>query len=260
MELTGLIAHFRRPPWPALLAVGAAGHAVWLLGSIGVLPAAVCVAGGGLWAGGAQQWATVAATLTLNPPGTLLIGWIIMLVAMMPPLLAAPIVHVRQSSLARRRARAVSAFLAGYAIVWIAMGIPLGLLALLAHSAFGQAALPLGLAAALAWSASPAHRRLLNRAHRLRPLSLFGLRADRDSIVFGIEHGLLCAAACWAWMLVPLLAGSWHYATMLAVGIVLLAERLSLPGAPRWRIPPALTFVLHRATWTFDRAAAPRNG
>ncbi|MGA9582648.1 MAG: DUF2182 domain-containing protein [Allosphingosinicella sp.] len=258
--MTGLIAHFRRPPWPALFGLGAGGHSVWLLGSIGVLPAAVCAAGAGLRAGGGELWARVAATLSLNPPGTLLLAWVVMLAAMMPPLLAAPIVHVRQSSLARRRGRAVAGFVAGYAMVWLAMAAPLGLLALLADLAFGPAAFPLAVAAALAWSSSPACRRLLNRAHRPRPLSLLGLRADRDCLVFGVEHGLLCAATCWAWMLVPLLAGAWHYPAMLAVGIVLLAERLSLPGAIRWRIPPALSFVLRPRARSFQRASAPRHG
>lgn len=258
--VTGLITHFRRPPWPALLAISAGGHALWLLGSIGVLPAAICGAGGAAWAGGVQPWAVVAATLSLNSPGTLLVGWIIMLVAMMPPLLAAPLVHVRQSSLTRRRERAAASFIIGYAMVWIAMAAPLGVVALLVNMTFGEMAFPLATAAALAWSASPAHRRLLNRAHRLRPLSVFGLRADRDCFTFGIEHGLLCAAACWAWMLASLLAGSWHHGVMLAVGMVLLADRLTLPGAARWRIPPALAFVLNERVRTFARAAVPSNG
>jgi predicted metal-binding membrane protein len=183
-----------------------------------------------------------------------------MLVAMMPPLLAGPIVHVRQSSLVRRRARAVAGFVLGYAAVWLAMGVPLGLLALLADAAFGPAAFPLAVAAALAWSASPAHRQLLNRAHRLRPISLFGLRADGDCLVFGIEHGLFCAATCWAWMLVPLLAGGWHYAAMLSTGTVLLAERLSLPRAARWRVPAALALALRLRAGVLSRASALRHG
>lgn len=241
-----LIEHFRRPPWPALLGVSAGGYAVWLSGSFGVLPAGICAAGGGYWAGGANLWAAVAATLTLNPPGALMTGWSIMLVAMMPPLLAAPIAHVRQSSLVRRRARAVAGFAAGYAAVWLAMAAPLGLLALLADMAAGPAAFPVAVAAALTWSASPVHQRLLNRAHRLRPISLFGLRADRDCLVLGLEHGLLCAATCWAWMLVPLLAGGWHYPAMVATGTILLADRLSLPGPARWRLPTVAALALRR--------------
>lgn len=258
--MTGLFEHFRRPPWPALLGVSAVGNAVWLLGSIGILPAAVCAAGGGFWPSGVELWAVIAATLRFNSPGSLLTGWIIMLVAMMPPLLAAPIVHVLQSSLVRRRARAVAGFVAGYAVVWLAMSVPLGLLALLAHTAFGPAAFPLAVAAALAWSASPAHRQLLNRAHKLRPISLFGLRADGDCLVFGIEHGLLCAATCWAWMLVPLLAGNLHYAAMLSTGMILLAERLSLPCAARWRMPAAVALALRPFARVLPRASALRRG
>ena len=258
--MTGLIEHLRRPPWPALLGAAAAGHAIWLLGSIGMIPAAVCAAGRGFLSGGAELWGAVAATLALNPPQTLLTGWSVMLVAMMPPLLAAPVVHVRQSSLVRRRARAVAALLAGYSAVWLVMALPLGLLALLAGMTFGHANFPICVAAALAWSSTPLHRRLLNRAHRLRPISLFGLRADRDCAVFGLEHGLLCAATCWAWMLVPLVAGGWHYPAMLATGLVLLAERLSLPRPARWRTPPAVALIMTLRPRAVPVASASRRG
>jgi predicted metal-binding membrane protein len=258
--VTSLIEHFRRPPWPALLAVSALGYAVWLLGSVGVLPVAMCGSGGGYWLGGVHLSTVISATLTLNSPASLLTDWGIMLVAMMPPLLAAPIVHVRQSSLVRRRARAVAGFIVGYALVWLAMAVPLGLLALLAHSAFGAAAFPLAVAAALAWSASPFHQQLLNRAHRLRPVSLFGLRADGDCLRFGIEHGLLCAATCWAWMVVPMLAGGWHFMAMVLTGMVLLTERLSLPQAARWRMPATVALALRLRARPLPRAAAPRHG
>ncbi|MER9951866.1 DUF2182 domain-containing protein [Mesorhizobium sp. M0047] len=242
--MTGFIEHFRRPPWRALLSISAAGYAIWLLGLIGVLPATLC-AGGVDWPDGADIWAGIEATLTLNSPSSLLTAWSVMLVAMMPPLVAAPIMHVQQSSLVRRRARAVTGFVAGYSIVWLAMGVPLGLAALQTQAAFGRLAFPLAVAMALLWSASPAHRRLLNRAHRIPPISLFGMRADGDCLALGLDHGLLCAATCWAWMLVPLLAGDWHFGAMLATGMVLLAERLSLPRAARWRMPVAMAFAVH---------------
>ena len=258
--MKSLIEHFRRPPWPALLGAAAAGHAIWLLGWIGFLPAALCASAGGLWAGGAELWAAAAATLALNSPGSLLNGWTIMLAAMMPPLLAAPILHVRQSSLSRRKARAVAAFVTGYMAVWLAMAVPVGLVALFALTTFGPSALPLSLAAAFAWSASPAHRKLLNRGHRVRPLSLFGLRADRDCLSFGLEHGVLCAGTCFAWMVVPLLAGEWHYPAMFSTGLVLLAERLSLPRPPRWRWPRAVAMVLQLRAFVVPRATAARHG
>lgn len=243
--MAALIEHFRCPPWPALLTISAGGYAVSLIGATGVLPIVICGAGDGYWPSAVELSAVVATALTLNSPVSLLVGWCIMLVAMMPLLLAAPIVHVRHSSLTRRRARAVAVFSIGYALVWLAMAGPLGLAALLAGMVCGPAALPLAIAGALAWSASPLHRRLLNRAHLLRPVSPFGLRADRDCFAFGIEHALLCAATCWAWMLVPLLAGGWHSAVMLVVGMILLAERLSLPRPPRWRMPAVVALGRH---------------
>lgn len=234
--MAGLIEHFRHQPWPVLFIISAGGYAVSLIGATGFIPVAICGAGGGNWPSEDELRAVVEATLKLNSPVSLLVGWCIMLVAMMPLLLGAPVVHVWHSSLTRRRARAVAAFGIGYGLVWLTMAGPLGLATLLVGTAFGSAALPVAILGALAWSACPLHQRLLNRAHRLRPLSLFGLRADSDCLVFGIEHGLLCATTCWAWMLVPLLADGWHFATMLVVGFVLLTERLSRPCPPHWRV------------------------
>lgn len=237
-----------------LFTVSAGGHAVSLTGATGYIPVAICSPAGGYWQGPGNLWAVVEATLLLNSPVSLLVGWCIMLWAMMPLLLGAPILHIWHSSLTRRRTRAVAVFSIGYGLVWMTMAGPLGLTALLAGTAFGSAALPVTILCALAWSASPLHQRLLNRAHRLGPLSLFGVRADRDCLVFGIEHGLLCAAICWAWMLVPLLADGWHYAAMLLVMVVLLTERLSRPCPPRWRALASVALGWRLASRFFSRS------
>jgi len=49
---------------------------------------------------------------------SLLSGWLLMLAAMMPPLVAGPLGHVQERSFARRRLRAMSLFVIGYLAVW----------------------------------------------------------------------------------------------------------------------------------------------
>ena len=46
-----------------------------------------------------------------------------MLLAMMPPLLAMPLMHVYWSSLPRRRVRALACFVGAYGSVWLAAGL-----------------------------------------------------------------------------------------------------------------------------------------
>src|SRR5512138_401635 len=48
--------------------------------------------------------------LVFNSPAQLAWGWLLMLIAMTPPLIAAPLRHVRERSFARRRARAMFLF------------------------------------------------------------------------------------------------------------------------------------------------------
>ena len=58
--------------------------------------------------------------------------WALMFAAMMPPLVIAPLRHIRDRSFAKRRARAMLLFVAGYAGVWLAAGVVLEAMALVA--------------------------------------------------------------------------------------------------------------------------------
>src|SRR6266513_2111029 len=60
------------------------------------------------------SWETLLAA---NPPGSLAGNWALMLVAMMAPMLIAPIYHIRISSFARRRLRSTILFAAAYGVV-----------------------------------------------------------------------------------------------------------------------------------------------
>ncbi|EJL01311.1 membrane protein, putative [Pseudomonas fluorescens Q2-87] len=233
MRPGSVLRQFTCDPWPVLLAMAGLGLALSVYNDINTNGPAFCVTANGLSI--FTSWpAALQAELALNPPQRILAGWALMLLAMMPPLLATPLTHVWRSSLPNRRIQASVGFLLGYAAMWMAAGPLLIALALLLQMAAAENTLAVALLVAMLWSASPWHRAALDRGHRMGQLSLFGWAADRDCLIRGLAHGLFCIVSCWAWMLVPLVSGSWHIPMMLLAGAILLAERLIPAKAPRW--------------------------
>ncbi|OLF54730.1 DUF2182 domain-containing protein [Pseudomonas chlororaphis] len=236
MPFGTILLGFTRAPWPLLFATAGLGLALCLYTAGHSSLPAFCGAVEGLSL--LTRWPTaLEAELALNPAQHRLADWALMLLAMMPPLLAMPLMHVWQSSLPRRRIRAALVFLLGYTALWLAAGPLLMVLALLLQLSVAEAALAAALLVALLWSASPWQRAALNRGHRLRRIGLFGWAADRDCLAFGAAHGAWCVASCWAWMLVPLLGGTWHLVLMPVAGAVMLIERLAPGDRPRWHWP-----------------------
>jgi predicted metal-binding membrane protein len=177
----------------------------------------------------------------LRTPLADLFNWLLMLSAMMMPLIAAPLRHVRERSFAHRRSRAMFLFVVGYYAVWMIAGMGLQVMALAAQLAAFDTLVCLALSASAAtlWQVSPAKQWCLNRCHRRPQLAAFGAPADRAAFGFGLAHGAACVGACWALMLLPLFAGQAHVLTMLAVMVFAFAERLedAAPLAWRWRGP-----------------------
>jgi predicted metal-binding membrane protein len=175
----------------------------------------------------------------------LLIGWALMMTAMMAPLLIPALRHVRARSLRSRRWRAMSLVTVAHAAVWTAGGIVLLAVASLLRSVTGQPdlALLLGLDAALAWQLSPLKQHCLNRHCAHPPISSFGSAADRDALRFGGTHAAWCLGSCWALMLVSLLAPAWHVAVMLVVSVWMWVEPLDRPERPTWRVRFPLRFL-----------------
>ena len=170
-------------------------------------------------------------------PAQLASGWLLLLAVMTPPLLVAPLRHVRERSFAHRRARAMSLFVIGYGAVWMIAGVGLQLVALAAQLAAPDTIICLALSAsaAMLWQISPAKQRFLNRCHRRPQLAAFGAPADRAAFHFGLTHGASCVGACWALMLLPLFAGQGHVLMMLVVMLFAFAERLESPAPLAWR-------------------------
>lgn len=259
MRARALAYGFARPPWPWLFAV--AGFGLILSAFAEGRSALVALCGDGT----VRLLATLGwrGTLTLmadpDQIARLVADWILMLLAMMPPLLAASLTYVWRSSLPRRRTAAVCWFVVGYGAVWMMSGPILAGVGLLLQLLAGDAALVVACLLAAIWSASPVQRRALNRGHRVRHIGVFGWMAYRDCLTFGVIHGGWCLVSCWAWMVVPLVAGSWHFPAMVLVGLVMLGERLTLPSEPRWRVPAFLS-PLNAAALAARRQAGAHRG
>ena len=158
-----------------------------------------------------------------------------MLAAMMLPVVAAPLRYVRYRSFARRRARAMLLFVVGYFAVWMAAGVVLQAVALAALTVEPLPRVGLGLAIAVVWQVSPAKQWCLNRCHRRPQLAAFDVAADRDAFNFGLTNGASCVGACWALMLLMLLAGDGQFLAMIAMTLLVFAERLETPAPLAWR-------------------------
>ena len=191
----------------------------------------------------------------LNPPATLALTWISMLLAMMPPMLAGPIAYLHARSLARRRMRAILYFAIGYSAIWLAAALPLMAAAIATRTIVGDlqaAALLAGLVMALVWQASPWRQYCVNRCHGRPILAVVGWRADIDASRFGLLHGCWCVCVCWAWMLLPMLSDWMHLPLMAAVAVWLAYDRLQHARRVAWRWPllEEFTLILHHcAAW-----------
>ena len=166
--------------------------------------------------------------LLLNSPTQLATSWALMIAAMMSPLLIEPLRHVRKSSFAKRRAQAMLLFVAGYMAVWMAAGLALQPAALAARWVGHSPLVCFICAAAITslWQVSPAKRWCLSRCHRQPHLAAFGAAAYRDAFGYGLVNGAACVGACWALMVLPLLLVQAHLLAMVAVTLLILAERL----------------------------------
>jgi predicted metal-binding membrane protein len=136
--------------------------------------------------------------------------WLVMIVAMMFPMVLAPVRTTAARSLWRRRNRAIGGFLLGYLAPWMMFGIAASLLVsgLRAQTwLWPTASAALGFGAALLWQVTPVKRRALLACHRTLPIAPRGWRADRDCLRYGWMMGGACLVSCWALMLACMLAG-----------------------------------------------------
>jgi predicted metal-binding membrane protein len=176
--------------------------------------------------------------LEMNSIYSLMVGWALMLVAMMSPTLISPIHHVRERSFKRRRVRSVMLFMVGYIAIWMGAGGALIAAMLMLNLLAPQSYLPAIGAGIIAfvWQCSPIKQRCLNRSHNHSELAAFGIAADLGALRFGITHGVWCVGSCWALMLFPMLLREGHFIAMAAVSFLIISERLEQPRPLSWRL------------------------
>jgi len=165
--------------------------------------------------------------------------WLVMILAMAPPLLLREIGHVWRASLRRLRRLTIAVFLCGYVGTWLIAGIALSALS----GWFTAGAARVAFAAALVglWHCSPARQRRLNACHRVPPLRVFGIAAPWDSVRYGISTGCACAAACGPIMLIALLVTDHHLVAMAVASVAITVERHAPARRPRWTLPLRLS-------------------
>ncbi|MEM0578761.1 DUF2182 domain-containing protein [Flavobacterium polysaccharolyticum] len=174
--------------------------------------------------------------LDMNPFSGLMIGWTVMVFAMMLPKLAMPIQNIYETSFKHNRFFIAFLFVLGYAIIWIAVGVLMniaiiGLNLLMPKSFFP--AIMVGLIAII-WQFSPIKQKYLNRGHNHTILAAFGWASYRDALHFGIMHGIFCVGAGWALMLFPMLLPQGHNLAMFLVTFIMISEHMEHPKLPRW--------------------------
>ncbi len=166
-----------------------------------------------------------------------MLKWALMLAAMMSPVLISPVSHIRSRSFTHSRTRLVVLFVAGYAVIWMAVGgTLLAVTVVLALSPSQWRLLAAGsLLLAAVWQCSPVKQRCLNRCHTRPALAAFGAASDRDALRFGISHGGWCIGSCWALMLFTAAWPQQHVFTMTAATALIFSERFESPMPPGWR-------------------------
>jgi len=182
--------------------------------------------------------ASLDMLLKMNPFSSLLLGWGLMVVAMMMPKLVMPIRHIYSRSFKSRRFSSASLFVLGYIAVWMVVGVVMTAIIIAVNLLMPNSYVPaiiLGVIV-LIWEFSPVKQVSLNNGHEHPTLSAFGWEASRDALVFGVKHGVWCVASGWALMLLPMLLPQGHNLAMFIVTIIMVSEHLEHPQPPRWRL------------------------
>jgi predicted metal-binding membrane protein len=184
------------------------------------------------------------------------VGWVLMIVAMMLPS-SLPLVMTFGALVSRRRrpGHLVALLLLGYLLVWGAFGLMAWLADRGIHAAvdtvpwlaehpeliIGTTLLVAGL-----WQFSPLRERCLEACRS--PLGFVvnrwrGTSERREAVAMGIAHGAFCVGCCWSLMLVMFGVGLGSLPAMLLLGGLTAVEK-NLPSGRRLTRPLGVVLIL----------------
>jgi predicted metal-binding membrane protein len=178
-------------------------------------------------------------------------AWVAMMAAMMLPAIL-PVVRLYGRAAARGTVAPVVVFVAGYLLVWSAVGVP----AFLAWRALrgplsdatpwaGRFAGAVAVAAAV-YQVTPLKSVCLK--HCRSPMSFFlhhGKNLDRPSgaVLAGARHGLYCLGCCWMLMAILIAFGTMQLGVMVALAVLILLEK-DAPFGERLAQAAAAAFLI----------------
>ncbi len=188
--------------------------------------------------------------------GLFVVGWVLMIVAMMLPS-SIPLVMTFGALVRRRRhpGRLVLLLLAGYLVVWGAFGLGAWLADRGIHAVVQavpwlaehpQLIIATTLAAAGLWQFSPLRDRCLEECRS--PLGFVmnrwrGTSERIEALRMGIAHGAFCVGCCWSLMLVMFGVGLASLSAMLVLGGLTAIEK-NLPSGRRLTRPLGVLLIL----------------
>lgn len=191
--------------------------------------------------------------------GAFVVAWAAMMAAMMLPAVL-PVVRLYGMAATAGRAAPLPFFVAGYLVLWIAIGLP---------AYFAWQALEAPLAAGEAWAGRLAGATLLAAAlwqvtplksiclrHCRSPLSFFmrfgqGIGRPLGALRMGLSHGGFCIGCCWALFAVLVAVGTMNLAWMVALTLLIVLER-NAPGGERIATAGAAGLALLGAVLVLD--------
>jgi predicted metal-binding membrane protein len=156
---------------------------------------------------------------------------------MLPAVL--PVVRLYTRASARRTVAPVPLFLAGYAAVWSAVGLPAFIVWRRLAGPLADASPIAGriagvvLVAAAVYQLSPLKSVCLR--HCRSPLSFFmqhgkNLHRPTGAVVAGARHGLYCLGCCWMLMAILVAFGTMQLAWMAGLATLILVEKVTPIG------------------------------
>ena len=185
--------------------------------------------------GGAMGEMSMAGTMSF---AAYLLGWVAMMAAMMFPAIS-PVVRLYARAASRGTVAPVPVFVAGYLLVWSAVGAPTYLVwrALEEPLARGQSSAGrfagVVLLVAAAYQLTPLKQTCLR--HCRSPMAVFTHAAGdpaRPSVALriGALHGAYCLGCCWALMAILVALGTMNLAWMAILSVVIFIEKVAPRG------------------------------